>query len=128
MIVLSVGLLGFAGLQASGMRGNHGAYLKSQANIFAYDILDSMRANRGASTNQSTALGGAYNIAINASAPTGSTIAELDLTRWLNAIAAQLPNGKGSVTQTPTTPRFTIAVQWNDRSATSTTFSIDTLL
>jgi len=128
MLILSIGLLGLAGLQANGMRNNHSAYLRSQANIFAYDILDSMRANRGATTEAATALGGAYNVTINAMAPTGSTTAELDLARWLNTIAAQLPDGKGSITQIPATPRFTIVIQWNDREATLTTFSIDTLL
>ncbi len=128
VLILSVGILGLAGLQASSMQSNHSAYLKSQANIFSYDILDSMRANRGATTNAATALGGAYNITINETPPTGPTTAELDLARWLNAIAAQLPEGKGSVTQIPATPRFTIVIQWNDREATPQTFSIDTLL
>ena len=128
LLILSIGILGLAGLQASGMRNNHSAYLRSQANIFTYDIIDSMRANRGSMTNAATALGGAYNITIDATVPTGSATAQLDLARWLNAIATQLPSGKGSITQTPATPRFTIVIQWNDREIPPKTFSIDTRL
>ena len=44
--VLSIGLLGIAGLQALGQRSNHSAYLRSQATALAYDMIDRMRANK----------------------------------------------------------------------------------
>lgn len=46
-IVMAVGLLGLAGLQIAGMKSNHSAYLRSQATIASYDLLDRMRANPG---------------------------------------------------------------------------------
>ena len=58
VLVLSIGLLGLAGLQAAGLRNNQSAYLRSQATILAYDVADRMRATRAA------AAAGAYNISV----------------------------------------------------------------
>lgn len=44
VLVLAVGLLGLAGLQLAGMKSNRSAYLRSQAVIATYDLLDRMRA------------------------------------------------------------------------------------
>jgi type IV pilus assembly protein PilV len=45
VFVLSIGLLGLAGLQVTGLQNNHSAYLRSQATILAYDMAERMRAN-----------------------------------------------------------------------------------
>lgn len=45
VVILSIGLLGLAGLQATALKSGHSAYLRSQATILAYDILDQMRGN-----------------------------------------------------------------------------------
>ena len=45
MIVLAVGLLGLAGLQATSLRNNQSAYNRIKATQLAYDIADRMRAN-----------------------------------------------------------------------------------
>ena len=105
VLVLSIGLLGLAGLQAAGLRNNQSAYLRSQATIVAYDIADRMRANRAAADV------GAYNIALGAGSGGGSVAAD-DLMEWKNNMAALLPAGDGSVTNNGGT--FTILVQWDD--------------
>ncbi|MEE8428746.1 MAG: type IV pilus modification protein PilV [Gammaproteobacteria bacterium] len=110
VLVLSVGLLGLAGLQAAGLRNNQSAYLRSQATILAYDVTDRMRANRA------VADAGAYNIALGAGSSGGSVAAD-DLMEWKNNIAAVLPAGDGSVTNNGGT--FTILVQWDDNRDTS---------
>lgn len=46
LVVLSVGLLGIAGMQATGMRYNHAAYAKMQATNMAMDIADRIRSNK----------------------------------------------------------------------------------
>ena len=46
LLVLAIGLLGLAALQAQGLRFNHDAYVRTQATHIAYDIVDRMRANR----------------------------------------------------------------------------------
>lgn len=46
VVVLAIGLLGMAGLQASALRGNQSSYARSQAVMLSYFMLDMMRANR----------------------------------------------------------------------------------
>ncbi|MCS6948044.1 MAG: type IV pilus modification protein PilV, partial [Steroidobacteraceae bacterium] len=51
VLVLSIGLLGIAGLQLASLQTNSVAYQRSQATMLAYDLLDRMRANRTAALN-----------------------------------------------------------------------------
>ena len=85
IIVLSIGLLGLAGLQSAGLTYNQSASFRSTATMMTYSILDSMRANRTGAIN------GSYNIAIGTSIPSGITIPEQDLNNWLNELALRLP-------------------------------------
>ena len=109
MLILSVGLLGLAGLQATGIKNNHSAYMRSQAVAFGYDIIDRMRANR------LSALSGGYNIAMGSGAPSGSSIAQTDLRQWKNLIAGHLPTGDASANVNGGT--VTVVVQWDDSRA-----------
>jgi type IV pilus assembly protein PilV len=113
VLVLSVGLLGLAGLQATGIKTNHSAYMRSQAVAYGYDIIDRMRANR------LSALSGSYNIAIGAGAPAGSSIAQTDLREWKNLVAAHLPVGDASANINGGT--VTVVVQWDDSRAEGST-------
>lgn len=92
VVVLSIGLLGLAGLQCRALRGNQSAFLRSRAVQRGEDILDCMRANRAA------ALNGAYDIALAADPidPPG-TVAQRDLAEWIAEISSALPAGDGSV-------------------------------
>jgi len=51
MIILSIGLLGLAGLQLTGMRSINSASLKTQATVLINDISERMRANPDAVDN-----------------------------------------------------------------------------
>lgn len=106
LIILSIGLLGLAGLQATGIRQNHSSLLRSQATILAYDIADRVRANR-----QDALANNVYNIALGASA-SGSGVALADLTEWKAELAQKLPSGDGSIVRAGTI--FTITVTWDD--------------
>lgn len=122
MLVLSIGLLGLAGLMAASMRNNESAYHSTQATWLAYDILDRIRANR------TGAQAGAYNgatlgspAACSTAAATGS-IAAQDIGNWKNALACALPAGDGEIAVTTTganQDRIRVTVQWNDSRATS---------
>ncbi|HSP31767.1 MAG TPA: type IV pilus modification protein PilV, partial [Halomonas sp.] len=72
MIVIAIGLLGYAGLQATSMKNGNTAYLRSQATMLSHDIVERMRVNRA------VALTGTYNIAIGSTAG-GSGVAGNDL-------------------------------------------------
>ena len=45
LLILSIGLLGLAGLQTKGLQYDQVAFMRSQAAIMADDIADRMRAN-----------------------------------------------------------------------------------
>jgi len=46
VVVLSIGLLGLAGLQMTSIKSSHSAYMRSQATLLAYDLADRARATR----------------------------------------------------------------------------------
>ena len=50
LLILSVGLLGLASMQISGLKSNHMGYVRTQAAQLAYDMGDRMRANPTATT------------------------------------------------------------------------------
>ncbi len=128
IVILSIGLLGLAGLQATGLQSNHSAYLRTQASILSYDIIDAMRANRDAARD------GFYNRALAAAAPANTTtIANQDVTAWLNNLAASLPAGDGAISVNAANAiiNVTVTVQWDDSRAgglTNQPFTLQTRL
>ena len=107
IVVLSIGLLGLAGLQATGTKFNHSAYMRSQATNLAYDMADRMRANRAA------ALANAYVLDADDPPPAGAEVAQLDLQQWRAELAARLPAGAGGVTALGS-DQFEIEVRWDN--------------
>lgn len=106
LVILSVGLLGMAGLQARTLSLNHSAYQRTQAVNMSYDIADRMRANRRA------ALDGDYEIALADANPVGNSVPDQDLREWRQIIQAILPSGNSSVALNGDT--VTVVVQWDD--------------
>ena len=106
VVVLSIGLLGLAGLQSVGLTHNQSANFRSTATMMSYSILDSMRANRIEARN------GSYNVSIGAAIPSGTTVHEQDMSLWLNELALRLPSGTGAINVNGNT--VTITVQWDD--------------
>ncbi|HET8700842.1 MAG TPA: type IV pilus modification protein PilV [Nitrococcus sp.] len=114
LLVLSVGLLGIAGLQLTSLRSNHSAYLRSQATLLAYDILDRMRANRAQAQT------GGYDITIAGSSDLPSTggtptQAALDLNQWGTEVLA-LPEAKASV-NVGADNVVDVSISWDDSRA-----------
>jgi type IV pilus assembly protein PilV len=111
IVVLSIGLLGLAGLMASSLRNNHSAYYRSQATWLAYDVIDRMRTNRPNAVDYVVGLGGA-------SAAGG--LAGADITDWKSMISSTLPAGDGSVAVVAAGEARTVTVdiQWDDARGT----------
>lgn len=117
LVILTIGLLGLAGLQTVSLQLNQGALVRSQASNLAYDITERIRANWPAAA--------AYNIAIDEDAAASpSTLAESDLSEWREALAATLPDGTGSVEIVDN--RVTVVIRWLDSDDTDTGFVRDT--
>lgn len=118
LIIVSVGLLGVAGLHALSLRNNYDALIRSHASALAGDIADRMRANRDA------ALDSKYDLAMGAIPTVGEdgTLAETDLVEWTERLAQQLPNGQGSIAIAAApaagasqTRLVTITIEWGER-------------
>ena len=99
IVVLSVGLLGYAGLQSASLMNNTNAFQRSQATILTYDIVDRMRANRPNLASYSVSL--------------GSTGSYPDVTAWKNRVAEALPDGDASI-EVDLAGTATITIQWDD--------------
>ena len=130
LIILSIGLLGLAALQTTALRNNHGAYLRTQAILQAYDMSDRMRANDPAATSY---IGiGASPIPTDPgcvlSGCTPSQMEVYDAYAWNTQNAALLPGGHGTVSLLPgSAGLYQITVQWNEGSSTNPeSVSIDT--
>jgi type IV pilus assembly protein PilV len=99
IVVLSIGLLGVAGLQLAGIRASQSSYLRTVATYQAYDMADRMRANLpgvngGSYNNLSGDPGSPGCVTTNC---TSAQMAQNDQHEWSVSNAAFLPSGTGSV-------------------------------
>lgn len=121
IVVLSLGLLGLAGIQAAGVRNTHSANLRTLAVQQAYDMAERMRANDdGVKAN-------AYD-AIDISTPTdpacitsgcsAANLAVYDHFAWNTNNSNMLPSGRGTVSAIAGTvapnKAYIITVMWDD--------------
>ncbi|MEO8063962.1 MAG: type IV pilus modification protein PilV [Pseudomonadota bacterium] len=121
LVVISVGMLGIAGLYMSSLKAGRSASLRVQAVNLASDLSDRIRANREALVAYNMAAGGTgvSHACTTPSACTPVLVAENDLFVWSNAVKAALPAGAtGAVTflDNPAgrPDRYTIVVTWRE--------------
>lgn len=112
LVILSIGLLGLAGLQTASLKFNSSAYYRTQATALAYGMADRLRANRAA------AFAGDYTVALAAPAPDcaapngAGSVPQQDISAWRMALACRLPLGNGSVASVGN--EFTFTILWDD--------------
>lgn len=115
MLVLAVGLLGLAGLQATNLKNNQSAYNRSQATQLAYDLADRMRTNIAGKARYTAILPSSATAKANCLTTTGCTpadMAENDLFEWNSAVSNNLPSGIGALAVTGN--MFTIRITWDE--------------
>lgn len=107
IVVMAIGILGVAALQATTLRNSLGALERSQAVVQTYAVLDAMRANAA------VARIGGYNLNVmTCDAPTEGDLAADDLHAWINALHASVgASACGQITCGSTD--CTITVQWD---------------
>ncbi|MSR14321.1 MAG: type IV pilus modification protein PilV [Gammaproteobacteria bacterium] len=113
VFILAVGLLGLASLQAFSIRGSMGSQHHSQAVLIAQDMMERMRANKGA------ALAGGYNLDLDDPPPAGGNGTPLeddDRAGWFANFLTLLPEGDASI-GCDANGRCTVIIQWNDSRA-----------
>ena len=128
LVILSVGMLGIAGLYVTGIKAGRSALLRTQAVNLASDMADRIRANRRAIT--------AYDMDAYGGAPTDQScigndctsaeLAEDDLFRWQAAIEAALPGRPLALADVqvvneaaPAADRYAISVTWHEAGETA---------
>lgn len=110
VLVLSVGLLGLAGLQLRTLRNNQSALERGVAVTETHAVADAMRADRINAVEND-----AYDIALEDDAPTGTTFAEKVLAAWRTNLQSALgEDATGSVDCDGSD--CTIVIQWMERS------------
>jgi type IV pilus assembly protein PilV len=159
LLVIAVGLLGIAGMQGLAINSNATSRVRSVAALEATSMVSMMRANNAywgvnaASAAVSggvlggnatlTGLGTTVASCLNAVC-SPSAMAASDLQRWAAGLAAQLPQGAGTVVCTGAPLVCTVSVSWLEKnmalnaatgtetgslaSATTGTFSYQTVV
>jgi type IV pilus assembly protein PilV len=120
LLIITLALLGTAGLQAYAMRLNQGGQFRTQAVFLAADLAERIELNKAG------AVDGSYDTSVTtaststacvAAACKKTELAAFDLLQWKNAVAATLPLSTATVVQTvagnPST--YTITLSWVDR-------------
>ncbi|MFZ4479303.1 MAG: type IV pilus modification protein PilV [Rhodoferax sp.] len=133
LLIVSLALLGTAGLQAYSMRLNQGGQYRSLAVFLAADLAERMEANKPGATSGAYALDSttgadflagatAVSSVCVSGACTAAALAGYDLSQWQNAVATSLPQSSWSVTQTVTGAQtsYTITIGWVDRRTNTT--------
>ena len=125
MLVLAIGLLGLASLQAQSLKFNHEAYIRSQATILAYEIMDKMR------TDPTADFSAADPAAVDCTSGNADAFldpsADMAMCMWLrdlqgdagDGVLPRLPGGSGAITVNPVdATMFDVALTWVDREIT----------
>jgi len=113
VLVLSVGLLGIAAMQAMALRGGQGSLESTQAVMATNSILEAIRANRTQAAS--------YNMAMTCAGPSGSGIVGNDQIAWIASLKATIGTGTtdtttcGQIAGCPSA--CVITVRWDDSRA-----------
>ena len=112
MLVLGVGLLGLAGLQATGLRNNQSAYNRSLATELAYDLADRMRANVAGKATYGAGAAAQNTSCLTTAGCTPTQMAQNDLYEWNLAVTTLLPSGASTIAVAA--GMYTITITWDD--------------
>jgi type IV pilus assembly protein PilV len=121
MLLITLALLGTAGMQAYGMKVTHGAQFRAQAVVIAGDLLERIEANNTAAVNGTYAPGTLPDPSTAADCTanrcSSDDMAQYDLVTFVQNIQAQLPAGTATVTRTGAGPwTYTVTITWQERS------------
>lgn len=101
MIILAIGLLGLAAMQAMSMRDNQDAYYYQQATLLAYEMQDRIRGNGvywAGNAIPSPAQGNSCNSSSNIC--TAAQLAAYDYWYWQDSVSTVLPPPKNGTNAT----------------------------
>ncbi len=118
LVVVSVGMIGIAGLYSQGLGASRTALSRTQAVNLVADMADRIRVNRLGGASYNFPPGPAANNNCDPPGAVNCTPAQMaahDLWVWTNQVQLQLPNGAGTVAVVGTSPpTYTINVTWQE--------------
>lgn len=139
LLVLALGLLGFALLQTMNLRYTQSADYRTHATNLAYDLLDQMRANRHSAADYAGSTGASFNPGTVTdtvcSRPTG-TDADIagNIERWKCQVARTLGPTASAGVEYINNGDVTITIAWGDQRwdqadpTATTSFVVETRL
>lgn len=114
VLILSIGLLGIAGLQARALQNNQSAFERSQAVMLSYFMLDAMRANADA------ARAGDYNLEKTCETVGGGTLIANDQQAWIDALKQNMGDRDTTCGEIQCdADACTVKIYWDDTRAIS---------
>lgn len=122
LVVLAIGLLGMSSLMMTSMQSNQSAYLRSQASVLAYDLIERMRANknRAITTDDYTMAVTVNDAPADPSCPSSgcnpAQQAQLDQRQWITTRKLSIPGSTQVVTRSNNN-EYVITISWEDSSA-----------
>lgn len=96
VLILSLGMLGMAGLQANALKANQSSYARTQAVMLSYYMLDAMRADRTMAIdatlpyNTGALTSGVIGSVCSAATITGSSLADNTRKDWIGSLKLNL--------------------------------------
>lgn len=112
VLVLGIGLLGVAAMQATALRNSQSSLERSQGVMHVYTILDAMRANPRAARN------GDYDIGMTCTPPATGSLIGSDQNAWISTLQQNL--GSTACGQVDCDGAMcTVTVRWDDSRGTS---------
>ncbi|MES9956395.1 MAG: type IV pilus modification protein PilV [Sedimenticola sp.] len=116
LVILSVGLLGLAGLQGYSLRNSNSAYLRTQASVLAYTMIDRMRSNpSGSYASYSTATAVSQSCEGSTVTCTDVQLSSYDKAQWRTEVQSVLPGGVGTINDVPDQ----VTISWTDKDGTT---------
>jgi len=121
LVILAIGLLGMSSLMMTSMQSSQSAYLRSQASLLAYDLVERMRANSNQAITSDS-----YVFSLSSEAPTDPTCAstgctpsqqaQRDLFQWRAALTGSIPGATMVIARTNPN-KYVITIAWSEASA-----------
>lgn len=117
VVIFSVGLLGIAGLQMTGMKQTHNSHLRAVATTQVLDMADRMRANMPGVeaanyTQVYTNCTGTGAVDCTSATCSAAQLAEYDVCQWTIETAAALPGGAARVCLDDTPAPASATTDW----------------
>lgn len=111
VVILSLGLLGLAGLQMTGLKNNRNAYYQTVAAQGAQDISEQLRVD---AATRAAVVGNNYRV-INASAAQCASDVAATFDSRVACVIASLPGGQAVISELTNKPKsFYVAIRWTD--------------